>query len=156
MDNPFWTYSTAVYAKEGVPALCLALQDGYGVDVNLLLYAAWLASRDLALTEPHLADIQRAVSRWRDDVVRPLRQLRRSLRDYPEARHWREELQRLELQAERTQQDVMYRTAPTAAALPAAQRPLRLNLAAVAACGHGREEGWRTLVEQLAGLLDPG
>jgi hypothetical protein len=37
IDNPFWDFSLALYAKEGVADACLLLQDKLGYDVNLLL-----------------------------------------------------------------------------------------------------------------------
>jgi hypothetical protein len=44
MNNPFWEYSLSHYVREGVADACLALQDGHGLDVNMLLYGAWLGS----------------------------------------------------------------------------------------------------------------
>jgi uncharacterized protein (TIGR02444 family) len=41
-DNDFWRFSLSVYAAPGVADECLALQDTRGVDVNLLLFCAWL------------------------------------------------------------------------------------------------------------------
>ena len=43
LDNAFWKFSLAVYAAPGVPEECLAVQERYGVDVNVLLFCAWLA-----------------------------------------------------------------------------------------------------------------
>src|SRR5262249_40267230 len=37
----FWNFSLKVYGRPGVAAACIALQDGLGLDVNLLLYCCW-------------------------------------------------------------------------------------------------------------------
>ena len=37
-----WDFAVRLYAEPGVGEACLALQDRFGVDVPLLLWAAWL------------------------------------------------------------------------------------------------------------------
>ncbi len=105
--HPFWSFSLAVYGRPGVPAACLALQDGRGVDVNLLLFAAW-AGRECAtpLSVETLGRIDAAVSDWRLEVVRPLRAVRRRLKGEDEALYQR--LKAVELAAERIQQDRLF------------------------------------------------
>ena len=44
-ESIFWQYSIVFYARPGVAAACLALQDREKADVNLILLAFWLASR---------------------------------------------------------------------------------------------------------------
>ena len=51
MTNPFWDFSLASYSRDGVPESCLALQDDLNLDVNVLLYGAWLASQDKRLSD---------------------------------------------------------------------------------------------------------
>ena len=36
-NNPIWDYSVATYSLQGVAPACLALQETFGLDVNLLL-----------------------------------------------------------------------------------------------------------------------
>lgn len=102
--NPLWSFSLAVYARPGVAAACLDLQDRLGQDVNLLLFAAW-AGRDCAarLTAEDLDRIDGAVAGWRDGMVRPLRALRRQAKTEDPALYKR--LKAAELEAERVQQD---------------------------------------------------
>ena len=45
-----WDFSLRVYRAPGVSDWCLALQDGHGADVNILLWAAWLGAAGLLLT----------------------------------------------------------------------------------------------------------
>jgi uncharacterized protein (TIGR02444 family) len=108
MPNPFWDYSLSAYAEPGVADACLAAQDGCGLDVNLLLYAAWLASTGRALTEAHLAGVEEEVGEWRSRVIIPLRTLRRDLKSLAAADTLREQVKALELQSERHQQDLMW------------------------------------------------
>ncbi|MFC7333345.1 TIGR02444 family protein [Rhodocista pekingensis] len=108
-----WRFSLAVYARPDVAPLCLALQDGHGADVNLLLWAAWLALvHGHTLTPGDLAAAEAAVAPWREGVVRPLRAVRRTLKA-PEpplpagAGALRERIKAAELEAERLQQQVL-------------------------------------------------
>ena len=106
-DNPFWVFSTGFYGREGVAAECLCLQDECGVDVNLLLYCLWCASLGRALDRERLAALDSQVAGWRQQVVLPLRGLRRSLVDSG-AEEVREAIKTAELLAEQRQQRMMY------------------------------------------------
>lgn len=105
--NPFWDFSLAVYGRPGVPACCLALQDRRGVDVNVLLFAAW-AGLDcgIRLSAGDIARIDGSVSGWRDEMVRPLRALRRRAKTEDDALYRR--MKAAELEAERVQQDRLF------------------------------------------------
>lgn len=154
MANPFWDFSLERYGADGVAPACLLLQDDFGLDVNLLLYAAWLAHRGQRLSEAHLEALERLVAEWREGVVSPLRALCRELRRYPAAATLREELKRLELQAERHQQDLMYGYYRTAPALPRDGEALSANLSRVARRNHPPDGAWRAPLADLAALLD--
>lgn len=107
-DHPFWDFSLVLYAKPGVADSCLRLQDGLGLDVNLLLYACWTAAKGGSRPSPdgwrRLVDETTA---WRLRVVEPLRGVRRFLKD-AEAMPWsaalRERIKTLELDAEHAEQ----------------------------------------------------
>ena len=106
-DTPFWRFSLRLYRRAGVPAACLDLQDRAGWDVNLLLFALWAGSDCGA--RPDLAELDRidgVITSWRADVVRPLRQIRRRVRDDDDGLYAR--LKADELQAEKIQQSRMY------------------------------------------------
>ena len=141
MDNPFWQFSLSIYGLEGMPPICLALQDELGFDVNILLYAAWLAALDKRLTSPHLAGLEDRVRPWRQQVVQPLRALRRQLRQYPPAVAVREQLKQLELDSERQQQDAMWRYYGNSQPLPTVEGALWENLGELVDCmpDHRRE-----------------
>jgi uncharacterized protein (TIGR02444 family) len=155
MDNPLWEYSLATYREAGVAESCLALQDTFGVDVNLLLYAAWLAARNQCLSADHLRALDERVSEWRARVVQPLRALRIDLRDYPQAVALRESLKALELRAEREQQDVMHTFYEHAAEPARENNPLHKNLVEVALLASPQARDWEGAIRHLAALLSP-
>lgn len=155
MDNPFWDYSLVVYARDGVADALLALQDESGLDVNMLLYAAWLADRGLQLDAAHLSPLEARVAPWRERVIGPLRRLRRQWRDYPQAGALREALRALELQAEQTQQALMWEYFCGADPLPGAPGVLRHNLRLVAGTRAPRPVPGEAALEPLLRALDP-
>lgn len=76
----FPSFAEALYARPGVAAACLDLQDRRSLDVVLLLYAAWLGVRAVGLTREQGAALITSTQSWRFEVIRPLRRLRRRLR----------------------------------------------------------------------------
>ncbi len=128
-----WDFSLRLYEQEGIAALCLTLQDRHGLDVNLLLYAAYAAACDIALAMADLEAVDAAVADWREGMLRPLRALRRQL-DGGETPAARQALLQAELALEREQQDRMWRARQPAgawSAAPEAASP-RGNLAVLA------------------------
>jgi uncharacterized protein (TIGR02444 family) len=107
-EHPFWNYSMALYGKPGVAEACLRLQDGCGLDVNLLLYACWLAAS--GYEPPSQEDWRRLIdgtAAWRTQAVEPLRGVRRFLKEakgIPQSAVLRERVKALELAAEHAQQ----------------------------------------------------
>jgi uncharacterized protein (TIGR02444 family) len=79
----FWTFSLAVYADPGVQMECLALQDGYGIDVNILLFCAYVgAVHGAVVADAELLQAVDHVASWQKDVVTKLRGARRALRPF--------------------------------------------------------------------------
>jgi uncharacterized protein (TIGR02444 family) len=84
LPHPFWNFSLELYAGDGVAEACLDLQERRGCDVNVLLFCCWLgASGRPTLTADRLRAILKASDIWQADVVRPLRRMRRLLKDRP-------------------------------------------------------------------------
>ena len=79
-DNEFWRFSLAVYKPADVAAECLALQEAIGLDVNLLLFCAWLGTRAIVLSRSDIEAASRVVAPWHTSVVRPLRGVRRHIK----------------------------------------------------------------------------
>jgi uncharacterized protein (TIGR02444 family) len=115
--SPFWRFSLRLYRAPGVADACIALQEGAGVDVNLLLFLLWQATQRRALTDADVAALEQQIGGWRDTAVIPLRNLRRALKSPPglvaagTAEAFRTRIKAVELEAERLQQEAMYELA---------------------------------------------
>ncbi|MGO1766613.1 MAG: TIGR02444 family protein [Advenella sp.] len=110
----YWQFSLAVYGQQGVAAHCLQLQRRLGLDVNVLLLMLWAAGQwGRAPTAEQIADADSSISQWRQQIVLPLRQLRTRLKHGPSPApdimtdELRQDIKRLELNAERIEQDVL-------------------------------------------------
>ncbi|MGX9934287.1 TIGR02444 family protein [Advenella kashmirensis] len=109
-----WQFSLAVYTRDGVAEHCLALQRRLGLDVNVLLLMLWAARQwGDAPTAEQIADADGRISAWRHEIVIPLRQLRGRLKSGPApapdvmTNMLREDIKRLELDAERMEQEML-------------------------------------------------
>lgn len=113
-DNPFWKFSLAVYAQGGVASECLALQEALGIDVNVLLFCAWLgAEKKLVLNDKDFTAIDTCVHGWHRTVVRPLRAVRQTMKPMPEmadeaVKELRKEIAAVELEAEQIEQALLF------------------------------------------------
>jgi len=84
LPHPFWNFSLEIYAGEGVAEACLDLQERRGCDANILLFCCWLgASGRPTLTAERLRAILKVSDVWQAEIVRPLRAVRRLLKDRP-------------------------------------------------------------------------
>ncbi|SDK01528.1 TIGR02444 family protein [Billgrantia gudaonensis] len=77
-ETPLIDFALALYAREGVEAACLTLQDDAGLDVCEVLWHVWLYHHGARLIgdPPELAELHR----WQREVTQPLRALRRRLK----------------------------------------------------------------------------
>lgn len=117
-DNAFWDFSLAVYAKPGVAAECLALQESSDVDVNILLCCAWLGATGKLLQEEDVVRLTAKVARWQDTVIRPLRAVRVSMKSLSELSNQacadlRKDVAASELRAEQIEQALLFESAET-------------------------------------------
>jgi uncharacterized protein (TIGR02444 family) len=114
-QSPFWRFSIRFYAVPGVAPACIELQDRAGADVNVLFFLLWNATQRRALSQQDVAAIENAVGPWRDGMVAPLRGVRRALKTPPRAfspeaaESLRNRVKSVELEAERLQQEALYR-----------------------------------------------
>ncbi|QEY74817.1 TIGR02444 family protein [Pseudomonas denitrificans (nom. rej.)] len=103
MSDDVWSYALKLYARPGVEAACLALQEG-GADVCLLLAAAWLGSTGVAFEASRMNELESTAQGWREEVVVPLRSLRQrwqqSAKQDAQLAPLRERIKQLELEAE--------------------------------------------------------
>ena len=80
-DHPFWDFSLRVYGSAGVAAACIALQERRGIDVNLLLFSAWIGESGRGvLAESDLEAALAAAAAWNRDIVCALRVVRNRLK----------------------------------------------------------------------------
>jgi uncharacterized protein (TIGR02444 family) len=116
--SPFWSFSLRLYARPGVADACLALQDGQGADVNLLLFVLWAGQNGRLLRLSEMQGLIALTAVWRREIVTPLRHVRRALRAPPEAidsvaaAQLRHEIKKLELESERLQQAALFAWRP--------------------------------------------
>jgi uncharacterized protein (TIGR02444 family) len=141
-QSAFWQFSLAFYARPQVAAACLELQDNAGADVNVMLYLLFLATQMRQVGRDEIARIDALVAAWREQVVLPLRNLRRGLKTgiapcpVATTEPLRSAVKRIELDAERIEQQTMERLAAVeSTGRPASSRraAARANLAAYAA-----------------------
>ena len=126
--EPFWDYSLALYARDGVAEACLGLQERRDLDVNLLLFCCWAGSRGRGLAAEELARLVALVGPWREGAIRPLRRLRRWLKEQDVApaaatKRLRERVKADELEAEAIEQALLTRAlaVPAGRGAPAIQ-----------------------------------
>ena len=112
--TPFWRFSLGFYRQAGVSEACIALQDGCGVDVNLLLFLFWLASDRQLLSADEEKILDDQVRDWRNLTIIPIRDTRRKLKGAPtlvepaKQEAFRNKVKAIELDAERLQQEALY------------------------------------------------
>lgn len=103
----FKRFALELYARDGVSPACLHLQDRFDLDVNLVLFAAYVgAVQRQSMTPAELEVVRRGVQDWHREVVRPLRAVRQRLRTGPtpapndETARLRRKVQQAEIDAE--------------------------------------------------------
>ena len=80
---PLRQFALAVHDIEGVPAACVLLQDRFDLDVNVLLLGAYIGVQGKTLAAEDVDAARAVVDAWHDEVVRPLRAVRRRLKSGP-------------------------------------------------------------------------
>ena len=130
-NHPFWDFSLRIYGGDGVSAACIALQERRGIDVNLLLFSAWIGeSGHGVLTESDLEAALAAATAWNRDIVCALRVVRDRLKggipSIPKERSdvLRKMILEIEVKSEHVEQIALAAavTRPADPALPAARR----------------------------------
>jgi uncharacterized protein (TIGR02444 family) len=112
--TPFWRFSLKYYGQAGVSDACIALQDGCGVDVNLLLFLFWLASERQELAADEVKKLDATIKSWRELTIIPIRDTRRKLKgaktfvDPAKQEALRDKVKAVELEAEKLQQEALY------------------------------------------------
>jgi uncharacterized protein (TIGR02444 family) len=102
-----WAFTVAMYGRDGVAKLCLDLQERCDLDVNMLLFMFFLGQKGLAPLS--ISALETSVRDWRENVIKPLRDTRRHLRDdtRASAQELRQRVKSDELHAERIEQQIL-------------------------------------------------
>ncbi len=115
-SSRFWSFSLAVYSDASVQAECLDLQDRHGIDVNLLLFCAYVGAVGGAIVpDTELRDAARLVDEWHKHIVQSLRRARRALKPFAtdpsavvaSAAALRADVKAAELESERIEQMIL-------------------------------------------------
>jgi uncharacterized protein (TIGR02444 family) len=109
-QSQLWKFSLTVYGAPGVQEECLHLQERHGVDVNVLLFCAYVGAVHGAL--PSDSDVRAAAAaagEWNRAIVGSLREARRGLKPFAAdpagpAAVLRKVVKEAELEAERIEQ----------------------------------------------------
>lgn len=115
----FWAWSVDHYQYNSVEPLLLRLQDEFHLNVNMLLWTCWCATRFEPMTDAVLREAMQLTKPWAANVTTPLRAARRYLKS-PGALETDTEIVSLraaikdsELTAERVEQSLLERLAST-------------------------------------------
>jgi uncharacterized protein (TIGR02444 family) len=105
MPTDLWRFAETLYQRPHIEPACLQLQ-AQGADVCLLLCGAWLEVHQVACADARITVLRNLAQPWQQEVIEPLRQLRKSWREQaqldPVLAQLREQIKRLELEAEQT------------------------------------------------------
>ncbi|MBI3702368.1 MAG: TIGR02444 family protein [Rhizobiales bacterium] len=108
LDTPLWAFALAVYGSDGVADDCLDLQERLGLDVNILLFAAFLGTVEgVGLEVSDIAAASAEVAHWQAEIVRPLRHVRRTLKPM-RAEGLRAQVKAAELEAEKIEMAMLW------------------------------------------------
>lgn len=104
MTDSLTEFAIALYGAPGVETECLAWQDSHQLSVPLLLCAAWLDARGTGGDESQWVSLCQPVLDWEQQLVWPVRSLRRHLKPLaeasPAAAQVRDQVKQAELSAE--------------------------------------------------------
>ena len=169
--DSLWNYAVETYSRPGVQEVCLLLQDAAQVDVNVLLAALYGTYVSGACVEAGLIErMDAAVRAWREEVVLPLRHIRRTMKNGArigaegDAEALRTSVKAIELQAERIELAVLavVLQSLTPSAEPAGEYQFAETIAKVVSFyGQGLQRPFDHLMEHAAPLaraaspLDP-
>jgi uncharacterized protein (TIGR02444 family) len=81
MTTTIWPYVLKLYGVPEFGPAGIALQDSVGADVDILLFLCFLADRGREASRDDVARIDTSIKGWRETVVKPVRALRRQLKD---------------------------------------------------------------------------
>jgi uncharacterized protein (TIGR02444 family) len=119
LDGPQWDFATKFYGQPGVSDACLLLQDKAGIDVSLMIFVLYAAAVKNALIDKRtIQSLDKAVANWREEIIIPLRAMRKRLKSGPnpapgqESESVRSSIKSAELRAEQIELAVLQSKLP--------------------------------------------
>jgi len=110
LDNDFWQFSLSIWQNKKTQETLLRLQDTKYLRVNLLLFSMWLGIERKSI-DHHILTVLEATEHWHQQVVGPLRSVRKTLPLQPPASKLKPQVQHSELLAEQIEQSLLYKCA---------------------------------------------
>jgi len=106
--HPFWEFSLTVYAENVVKLACLALQEQRGMNINIILFACWLAKTGRGrLHKSDYIHIATSLDHWHIGITQNLRQMRRTVSKTPALKPLKQTILTDELAAEHIEQLIL-------------------------------------------------
>jgi uncharacterized protein (TIGR02444 family) len=134
LEADSWAFALAIYARPGVAEACLALQNEAGVDVMLLLMAAFAAIKlRILITTDEIKAMDAACRPWREHIVWRLRSIRTELKTGPrpapdsETEQFRSKVKAIELEAEKLENQLLTECLPLRRSEKEAVQPEQLR-----------------------------
>jgi uncharacterized protein (TIGR02444 family) len=141
-----WAFALAIYARPGVAEACLTLQNEAGVDVTLLLMAAFAAVKHRIFVTPNeISTLDEACRPWREQIVWRLRAIRSELKKGPRhapsevTERFRSKVKTLELEAEKLENQLLAECLPLRPPEKQIARPEQLRTVLEAVIAHFAE-----------------
>ena len=117
LDNDFWQFSLSLWQNKTAQETLLRLQDTQHVRINLLLFSMWLGMEKKHIA-PHMTILLETTESWHQQVVGPLRHVRKSLSSLYPTTGLKPQVQSSELFAEQIEQSLLFHNALKIQAIP--------------------------------------
>lgn len=112
----FWDFSVRTYKCDGIAAICLSLQNRYGVDVNQLFFSCWYGFMYGEFSEETFTTVIEFSDEWASNIVIPLREVRTWMKPAvinddriptEAGDKLREQIKKVELESEKLQEQIL-------------------------------------------------
>ena len=116
--SALWQFMLGLYAEPGIPDALLGLQDAYAIDVPFYLAVLHAVKTDHHVTAKAITALYGEIQEWREEVVIPLRTVRKTLKEHAWATRieytgiFRETIKSAELNAEKIEVVVLEKLIP--------------------------------------------
>jgi len=110
LDNEFWQFSLSIWQNKKAQETLLRLQDTEHLRVNLLLFSMWLGIEKKSFIN-HLLVALEVTECWHQQVVGPLRGIRKALPLKSPTPTLKSQVQHSELVAEQIEQSLLFKCA---------------------------------------------